>query len=65
MPIVRVAMLEGRTDAQKEKLVEAITEAMHVHCGARREGVMVLIEDVAPANWGYGGKMVKPHPKHE
>lgn len=63
MPIVRVTLLEGRTPEQKERLAAALTEAMVQEAGARREGVMVLFEDVAPAHWAIGGRMVKPHHK--
>jgi len=65
MPIVRVTILEGRTDEQKEKLAAALTEAMVAEAGARREGVMVLIEDVPPRHWAMGGKLVKAHKKHD
>ena len=36
---------------------------MVVEAGARREGVTVLMEDVAADAWAIGGKLVRPHPK--
>ncbi len=63
MPIIRVQMLAGRSAEQKERLAAALTEAMVTEAGARREGVMVLMEDVAADAWAIGGKLVRPHPK--
>ncbi|MFD2922896.1 2-hydroxymuconate tautomerase [Halobacillus naozhouensis] len=56
MPIITVQMLEGRTDDQKEALVEKVTDAMTDTTGARKEAVTVVIEEMAKQNYGVAGK---------
>lgn len=56
MPIVTVKMLEGRTDDQKRDLVEQITEAVSSTTQAPKERVSVIIEEMAPTNFGVAGK---------
>ena len=58
MPFVNVKMLKGRTEEQKRKLAEAITDAMVAICGAKAEGTMVVIEDIARDHWGRNGKLL-------
>ena len=58
MPFVNVKMLKGRTEEQKRKLVEAITDAMVAICGAKAEGTMVVIEDIARDHWGRNGNLL-------
>ena len=58
MPFVNVKMLEGRTHEQKQALVKAITDAMVDTCGAKAEGTMVVIEDVARDHWARGGVLL-------
>ena len=58
MPFVNVKLLSGRTQAQKNELVESITEALERICGARREGTMVVIEEFEKQNWSVAGTMV-------
>jgi 4-oxalocrotonate tautomerase len=58
MPHIRIEMLEGRSDEQKEKLVHAITRAMVEHAGAKADSVNVVIDDVKKTNWAVGGTMV-------
>jgi len=55
MPFISVRMLEGRTQEQKRKLVEAITDAAVDTCGAPRDGTMVVIEEVPREHWAVGG----------
>jgi 4-oxalocrotonate tautomerase len=56
MPVVRVSFIEGRSEQQKDRLAEAIADAMHEFAGSRKEGVNVIYEDVAKGNWYIGGK---------
>lgn len=57
MPWIRVEMIAGRSDAQKAKVAEAITQAMVTHCGCRPEAVSVQFTDVERQNWAFGGKI--------
>ena len=55
MPVVKVDLWEGRTEEEKEKLIEGITRAF-VEIGIRAEWVTVVLHDVPRSNWGSGGK---------
>ena len=57
MPFISVRMLEGRDQEQKKKLVAAITDAMETICGAAREHVHVVIEELPKDSWARGGIM--------
>jgi 4-oxalocrotonate tautomerase len=56
MPFVTVEMLPGRTDEQKQALVEKVTEAVSETTGAPKERVHVFIEELRPDHYGVGGK---------
>ncbi|WP_019937635.1 4-oxalocrotonate tautomerase [Bordetella sp. FB-8] len=58
MPYIRVEMLEGRSDEQKAKLAQAITNAMVEHAGAKPDSIFVVIEDVKKSNWATGGTLM-------
>ncbi len=55
MPIVRVEMWSGRTEAQKSELARVITEAVVTIAHATPESTIVIFEDVARENWAVGG----------
>ena len=57
MPTYRVEMIEGRTVAQKKKLVEAITRVSVEILGSTPDAVDILITIVKRANWANGGKL--------
>lgn len=57
MPTYHVEMLEGRTLAQKKKLVEEITRVSVEVLGGSPDSVDILITDVKPENWATGGKL--------
>ncbi len=58
MPFINVKMLEGRTHEQKKALVKAITNAIVETCGAKAEGTMVVIEDIARDHWARNGELL-------
>ena len=58
MPIVRVTMAAGRTDAQKQAAAKEITQTIARCCSAHAEHVYVVFEDVAPDNWTVGGQTI-------
>jgi len=55
MPIVRVEMWPGRTQAQKAELARVITEAVVTIAHTTAEATVVIFEDVAKENWAVGG----------
>ena len=57
MPTYHVEMIEGRTLAQKKKLVEEITRVSVEVLGGSPDSVDILIVDVKPENWSTGGKL--------
>jgi 4-oxalocrotonate tautomerase len=56
MPIVQVKLLAGRTDEQKQKLAEAIAQAMSDIAGSSKSAVHVVFEETSRNNWYQGGK---------
>lgn len=54
MPIVRVDMMEGRTEEQKEHLIKAIAEAVMSSIGAPEENIRVIISETPKSQWGIG-----------
>ncbi len=58
MPYVKVQTTKGRTDAQKEKAGQAITNALVEHMGAHLDHVYVVFEDVEGTDWLVGGETV-------
>jgi 4-oxalocrotonate tautomerase len=58
MPIIRVEMVAGRTQAQKRELVEALTRETARIAGTSPSSIMVLIDDVAKENWAVAGKLL-------
>lgn len=55
MPTYHIEMLEGRTLAQKKKLVEEITRVTVEVLGGSPASVDILITDVKRENWATGG----------
>ena len=57
MPTYHVEMIEGRTIAQKKKLVEEITRISVEVLGGSPDSVDVLITDLPAHNWATGGTL--------
>jgi 4-oxalocrotonate tautomerase len=55
MPFVQIAMLQGRTEDQKRKVIGKVTDALIDTLGVARDTVRVMIADVPATNWGIGG----------
>lgn len=51
MPHVILKMVEGRTQAQKQALAAALTQAVTASLGCGEDLVSVAIEDVRDADW--------------
>lgn len=57
MPIVRVEMWSGRTEAQKAELARVITEAVVTIAHTTPESTIVIFEDIPKENWAQGGEL--------
>ena len=57
MPIVRIEMWPGRTQAQKRELARAITEAVCNIAQTTPEATIVVFQDVAKEDWAQAGKL--------
>lgn len=55
MPVVRVSLYEGRSQENKRRIAELITEALVSVAGSKREGVHVMFDNIAKDNWVIGG----------
>ena len=55
MPIVEVKMLEGRSDDQKRKLVQEITEVICRTIDSTPEKVRVFINEMPKKHYAIGG----------
>ena len=51
MPHVVIKMIEGRGEAQKQRLAELVTKAIREGAGCKESSVSVAIEDVPAADW--------------
>ena len=57
MPIVRVEMWPGRTQAQKRELARAITDVICNVAHTTPEATTVVFTDVAKENWAHAGRL--------
>lgn len=57
MPVIRVEMFSGRSEAQKRALVRDLTAAFVGAAGGNPEAVQVILTDVDKADWGMGGEL--------
>lgn len=55
MPLVQISLREGRSENQKRRLIQRVTDALIEEAGARRERVTVVIYDVPATAWGHAG----------
>ena len=57
MPIVRVEMWTGRTEAQKKELARVMTDAMVNIAHTTPEATIIVFEDIEKDNWAQSGKL--------
>lgn len=55
MPLVQITLREGRSENQKRRLIQRVTDALVEEAGAQRERVTVVIYNVPATDWGHGG----------
>jgi 4-oxalocrotonate tautomerase len=53
LPIVQIELWEGRTDAQKAQLIEAVSDAFRV-LDIKKDHVIIVIHETPRSNWGLG-----------
>lgn len=58
MPIVRIEMWSGRTQAQKREMARAITEVVCNVAHTTPEATTVIFTDVEKENWAQAGRLV-------
>jgi 4-oxalocrotonate tautomerase len=56
MPIITVSMYAGRTQREKDRLAEAITEDVCKVLNVKKEGVIVVFQENPQGNWYAEGK---------
>lgn len=59
MPFVQVYMLEGRTEEQKKKMFEKMTDVIVETLGVPRQSVRVWAHDMPKENWSIAGTTAK------
>lgn len=55
MPYINVRILHGATTAQKRAVVRDLTRSLVKRLGKSPEHIHIVIDEVAPENWGYAG----------
>ncbi len=55
MPIVQINMLEGRSVAQKRRMIGAVTEALVDSLGVAAESVRILIQELPAEHFAVAG----------
>ncbi|MGY2291248.1 tautomerase family protein [Pseudomonas sp. SDO528_S397] len=56
MPIVKIELFAGRSDEQKARLAEAITQQFVNELASDPAEVTVLFQDVPPSDWFVAGR---------
>ncbi|WP_299658099.1 4-oxalocrotonate tautomerase family protein [uncultured Tateyamaria sp.] len=55
MPLVKIELFEGRTQAQKKAIAEGIAEVFHDVLGSHPEHNWIIFQDRARSDWFTGG----------
>ena len=59
MPIATINLVEGRTDEQKERLIEKVTLAIHEAIDAPIASVRIILNEMPKQHFGIGGQSAK------
>ncbi|ARM84493.1 4-oxalocrotonate tautomerase family protein [Marinobacter salarius] len=59
MPIAQLYIIEGRTDEQKETLIQEVSEAMARSLDAPMDRIRVMITEMPKQHFGIGGQSAK------
>ena len=63
MLVLKITMLEGRTEEKKAELIQRLTETAARSLGEPAEDIRILIYEIPPTNWGAGGVTIKERSK--
>jgi 4-oxalocrotonate tautomerase len=63
MPVVTIAIFEGRSVDQKRALIEGVTDVLRDAIGSDPETVHVIIEEKSRENWAIGRKLSIDRPR--
>ncbi len=55
MPVVQIALYEGRTPDQKAALPKAVTKVISETAGIPDSATTIIFQDVPKHNWANGG----------
>jgi len=55
MPVVRIELFEGRTEAEKETMIRQVTTAMAESLSIDKEDVDIIIQEIKKKDWATGG----------
>jgi 4-oxalocrotonate tautomerase len=55
MPIVHIAMYSGRTQREKDRVAEAITEDVSKILNVEKKEVIIVFEEATHGNWYFSG----------
>ncbi|NHI00984.1 2-hydroxymuconate tautomerase [Oceanimonas sp. MB9] len=59
MPILNIALIEGRSNEQKEALISEVTDACVRALDVKPETVRILLQDIATQDFGVAGESVR------
>ena len=57
MPVVNIYMWSGRTEEQKRKIAEGITEVFRTAADIPPEALHIIFQDISKNNWAIAGKL--------
>lgn len=57
MPYLNLQILPGATTRQKRAVVKDFTRTLVTRLGKRPEHIHIVIQEIAPDNWGYSGRL--------
>lgn len=57
MPVVNLQITSGATREQKAAVVREFTDTLVRVMGKQPEHIHILIQEVAPADWGFAGQL--------
>lgn len=63
MPYVNVRMVVGRTQEQKDEILQGVTEVISKVLSKDPEATYVVIDEVPAENWGIGGRSIAERKK--
>jgi len=58
MPIIQIALVEGRSEEQIRALIRGVTEATVEAIGAPIDSIKVIVNEVKPTRWGSGEQTI-------